>query len=304
MASEPPLRHLDPYAVLGIDRFATPAEIKAAYRRAIRSAHPDLAAGATGATAAQVNTAYETLSRASAAREPLRPSPRTNPRTSPRDGTSRTPPQPAPRRPPVDPSVWGEPDQRVFVARLRLLLAVVLIALGFGLGGVVVAALPNSGAQQSAVLGTFGPLVVFAFFCAALSSPVARVPEFLLLGFPAIASLVLATWTQGPESKAALLSVFGASVTLIAIDVVARLLAHQYRIAREANAWQNLINLNHANPGSEIIWAPGLSGLAASRGAWICFAADDRTLGRAPARAIVSFGMLARRRDAASRGRG
>ncbi|SFW78102.1 J domain-containing protein [Amycolatopsis australiensis] len=33
----------DPHAVLGIDRDATPAEITAAYRRAVRACHPDTA---------------------------------------------------------------------------------------------------------------------------------------------------------------------------------------------------------------------------------------------------------------------
>ncbi|MFD2415311.1 J domain-containing protein [Amycolatopsis pigmentata] len=31
----------DPYAVLGVSRDATPAEITAAYRRAVRACHPD-----------------------------------------------------------------------------------------------------------------------------------------------------------------------------------------------------------------------------------------------------------------------
>lgn len=52
----------DPYRVLGVDRDATPEEIRTAFRRAVRRAHPDTASGArNGAGAREVIAAYRLL---------------------------------------------------------------------------------------------------------------------------------------------------------------------------------------------------------------------------------------------------
>jgi curved DNA-binding protein CbpA len=59
----------DPYAVLGVSRDATPAEITAAYRRAVRSCHPDTEHPDPGRLAAVI-TAYRTLRTRSEARQP------------------------------------------------------------------------------------------------------------------------------------------------------------------------------------------------------------------------------------------
>jgi curved DNA-binding protein CbpA len=49
----------DPYAVLGVKRYATDAEIHAAYRTAVRRTHPD--AGGSAAAFDAVQQAYELL---------------------------------------------------------------------------------------------------------------------------------------------------------------------------------------------------------------------------------------------------
>jgi len=52
---------LDPYATLGIDRYASGSDIKAAYRSRIRTAHPDVNGGSED-TAVLLNEAYSILS--------------------------------------------------------------------------------------------------------------------------------------------------------------------------------------------------------------------------------------------------
>jgi curved DNA-binding protein CbpA len=56
-------RETDHYAILGVTRQATDAEIKRRYRQLMREAHPDANAGDPAATrrAARINAAYETL---------------------------------------------------------------------------------------------------------------------------------------------------------------------------------------------------------------------------------------------------
>jgi hypothetical protein len=49
------------YEVLGADRRASPAELRAAFRRAARAAHPDHAGDASGARMAAVNEAWRVL---------------------------------------------------------------------------------------------------------------------------------------------------------------------------------------------------------------------------------------------------
>lgn len=52
----------DPYATLGVDRDAAPAEIRAAFRRIVRERHPDTAGGvADGAEMRELVEAYRTL---------------------------------------------------------------------------------------------------------------------------------------------------------------------------------------------------------------------------------------------------
>lgn len=53
----------NPYAVLGVERDATPEEIRGAYRRAARASHPDLHPGDASAIERfkQVQVAYELL---------------------------------------------------------------------------------------------------------------------------------------------------------------------------------------------------------------------------------------------------
>ena len=53
----------DPYAVLGVDRSASAAQITAAYRRLVRALHPDTRPGPPPAPErlGEVLTAYETL---------------------------------------------------------------------------------------------------------------------------------------------------------------------------------------------------------------------------------------------------
>jgi hypothetical protein len=53
--------HLDPYATLGVDRYASASDIKAAYRSRIRTAHPDVNGGNED-TAVLLNEAYSILS--------------------------------------------------------------------------------------------------------------------------------------------------------------------------------------------------------------------------------------------------
>lgn len=73
----------DPYAVLGLTRLATDAEIHAAYREAVRRTHPD--AGGSAAAFEAVQDAYELL------RDPARRAawdaaqPRVRPRPDPVD---------------------------------------------------------------------------------------------------------------------------------------------------------------------------------------------------------------------------
>ena len=73
----------DPYAVLGLTRLATDAEIHAAYREAVRRTHPD--AGGSAAAFEAVQEAYELL------RDPARRTawdaaqPRVRPRPDPVD---------------------------------------------------------------------------------------------------------------------------------------------------------------------------------------------------------------------------
>jgi curved DNA-binding protein CbpA len=75
---------LDPYAVLGVRRGATDAQIHAAYRAAVRRTHPD--AGGSSAAFEDVQDAYEQL------RDPAKRS--AAPAPPPRAGT-RPPPAPA-----------------------------------------------------------------------------------------------------------------------------------------------------------------------------------------------------------------
>jgi len=79
----------DPYAVLGVKREASEAQIHAAYRDAVRRTHPD--AGGSSAAFEAVQDAYETLrdpvARARFDSDPIggparRPRPRARPRTS------------------------------------------------------------------------------------------------------------------------------------------------------------------------------------------------------------------------------
>lgn len=49
----------DPYTILGVDKGADPDEVKRAYRRKVKKAHPD--AGGSDAEAAAVNDAYAAL---------------------------------------------------------------------------------------------------------------------------------------------------------------------------------------------------------------------------------------------------
>jgi curved DNA-binding protein CbpA len=58
------MTRMDPFAELGLDRDATPAAVKAAWRRLARTHHPDVAAGASDTRAAtrrmaRINAAYE-----------------------------------------------------------------------------------------------------------------------------------------------------------------------------------------------------------------------------------------------------
>ncbi|KAJ7502980.1 hypothetical protein B0H11DRAFT_1987245 [Mycena galericulata] len=53
--------NLDPYALLAVPVDASPAEIKAAYHRVLREAHPDKRAGSTADIAA-IQEAYRVLS--------------------------------------------------------------------------------------------------------------------------------------------------------------------------------------------------------------------------------------------------
>lgn len=101
----------DPYATLGVGRAATPDEIRTAYRRLIKAAHPDV--GGSERRAADVNAAYRLLSdpdrRAAWDRaHPLGPPPAAVPR--PRGpGPSTVPPRPTGQRPtqPVPPPRTG-----------------------------------------------------------------------------------------------------------------------------------------------------------------------------------------------------
>ena len=74
----------DPYAVLGVKRGASEAQIHAAYRAAVRHAHPD--GGGSSAAFEAVQEAYETLrdpaARARFDSDPVRPRPRPRPRPS------------------------------------------------------------------------------------------------------------------------------------------------------------------------------------------------------------------------------
>ncbi|SDI21284.1 curved DNA-binding protein/DnaJ family protein C member 16 [Actinokineospora alba] len=54
-------RTQDPYAVLGVDRDAAPAEIAAAYRALVRELHPDNQHPSDPERLAQVVTAYQAL---------------------------------------------------------------------------------------------------------------------------------------------------------------------------------------------------------------------------------------------------
>ncbi|WP_275895892.1 MULTISPECIES: J domain-containing protein [Amycolatopsis] len=66
---------MDPYAVLGVPREATPAEITAAYRRLVRALHPDAPEPDPGRLA-EVLAAYRELRDSPRPAEPPRPEPR------------------------------------------------------------------------------------------------------------------------------------------------------------------------------------------------------------------------------------
>ena len=52
---------MDPYALLGVRKDASPEEVTAAYRRLAKEWHPDLGGGDAGRTMALINAAYDLL---------------------------------------------------------------------------------------------------------------------------------------------------------------------------------------------------------------------------------------------------
>ena len=94
----------DPHAVLGVDRGATPALIKAAWRRLARSNHPDLtgddptAVQAATRRMAEINDAYAALTREAAADRRVREGERADFGTA-QEARRGGPPRPRPTRP-------------------------------------------------------------------------------------------------------------------------------------------------------------------------------------------------------------
>jgi hypothetical protein len=96
-------------AVLGVGRAVSPDELRAAYRRLVRSHHPDLAGAESTATAARVNEAYAVLTRPAPAR------PRAARRApSPPPPPRRTPPPPPDLSPGGDTFPLSSPTLAVF----------------------------------------------------------------------------------------------------------------------------------------------------------------------------------------------
>ncbi|MGA2756796.1 MAG: DnaJ domain-containing protein [Solirubrobacteraceae bacterium] len=80
---------LDPYAVLGVRRGATDAQIHAAYRAAVRRTHPD--AGGSSAAFEDVQDAYEQLrDAAKRGASPAQAPPRAGPRPAPAQAPGRS----------------------------------------------------------------------------------------------------------------------------------------------------------------------------------------------------------------------
>ncbi|NIH88330.1 J domain-containing protein [Amycolatopsis granulosa] len=73
---------MDPYAVLGVPRDATPAQISAAYRRLVRELHPD-AADPDPERLAEVLAAYRALRERPVPVAPPQPARRVRRRPSP-----------------------------------------------------------------------------------------------------------------------------------------------------------------------------------------------------------------------------
>jgi curved DNA-binding protein CbpA len=94
----------DPHVVLGVERGATPVQIKAAWRRLARSNHPDLtgddptAVQAATRRMAEINDSYAALTREAAADQRVRDGERADFGTGPAPRRGG-PPQPKPTRP-------------------------------------------------------------------------------------------------------------------------------------------------------------------------------------------------------------
>ena len=100
-----PAQQPDHYAVLGVARDASDADIKLAYRRAIRAHHPDL--GGDPAMAARLSEAFEVLSQRRATYDAdLRAAePATQPHTSPPHAPGTSTPRPAGSTPTARPGM-------------------------------------------------------------------------------------------------------------------------------------------------------------------------------------------------------